>query len=1787
MLVKSEDNDDERTSTRSFDIRDNNDQNPEQKISVIKNVLETSSTFNNDVKNQNYNQENDKGEFPANTKNKNIRWELTNENENGREDILQEKIEDEEYNNKIPTEDMHLDIEGADNTYKESLLNNNVLHYDKNCLDNLKASDLEDLSKFFNRENYTKYIHILFKCALELMTNRDFNDGLFLIFSDKYNFSNLLSDFESQNDFISNSYLADKSVKKTIKTLPLKKSEVSALIINPDFINILIQITQKGNFSYIYRLLIEIQLLIHENEKNSEILASNDDFNSWFIEIIFHSFTMFKSQKLNLLNENLSSSEQNDYVYTISNSNNNQNKNEKAEEKENASPDNCFESQVNPRNASATGATSSGGVNDDLLLDNFLSELNSIFIIGKKIHTKIFSDLFFKTTNNPIKRLNFLLNWAFHLKTYRSVDLFIDDNTLNDFIRIFLDDIFDNIKEFLIPSKDSLKEAGSFSNYISNNSNWENFIAYTILVYEYMTFFNASKNSKFFSFDNEEVTCIPEKIILSLNLNSIKKFEEEQLKKKSSRNSLASDLDFVMVNPSVFIEHRPESLDTSSKQPSTNPDFVPNNTTADVLFEIDDSKINKNFNIKETNEEEMNFINSSDKENINASKNSIPNHHYQREDFNIASEWNDYMLFYKIYQFISKIWLDTSLFTEKIQKKTQSEKDECLIIEYILTKSKRDLFLNNIKILFYTNSWSNEFLLNNKQPGFNNNFNSNKNVNNLHPHMFNTYFHSSVSKFNNPPPNYKHPQIMLALHYPIETSSAGKDVIINSSNTSNYNNKDKDNIVSGTFNYQNSGSKELHGLNNNNPLPSENTNLNNANSRDNLSTSISYFSSNSNQMNKANNIYNIYDIPLIKVINNFFVITINLSKDAKVFSYWMSEYEKFLVFLIFASSNLLKDNIEAYNYYQDNIIDLLLYAICYLLTLNEDMNNYNKNKKGESQGQGQTSSNKREFCEKLMFYHNCSVEDKATFSTAIKNTLIRVFSFMTIIHAKISTLLQKKKKKLNIFSNFMTSKKEDLSQCAVYKFFTEILIDYKDQMLFNSFQYETHSKTHFMVIDEFLKKDATFQVLFNAQQILERKEKIFDMKIYKNIIRIRSQLAEKYVCVEQNQLLKPRNSSIKTLIKDLKVEKAKAFCFAEKAADPVLNPYSCQQSLEFNQNELEKKFEKSFSLLNNKLNHYDNISATSFNKAVPLDIKPEKFLISDIFSNYSVFRVIENSIQKFISDIRDLESDEIKESKNKHLLYKYIKKKFFSWRGFWADKELFFKKPELLKYKVLNHYTSDFATPFLTHLLDIEYYLPKFTSFDPKNLLHNNKKNLDYHICLDIGKILNIDSNQIHQNQLNQNSIIQISKPSNKAKEDKITNNKTTFIFDIYKLTSKEIWKAYIQINQLHENYKLNSEDEYFNNITQNFLKRRSTILNPQSENLYDCCYVKKSHHIKGIFQVNNEGITFRLNLNKLKKSQHLAQMCLNNCHAGSNEQGDSLQQNINNNPNLNLISKTSTTLSIEINDDDVHYDEARKTCVGSYITFHKKDKDKLFRNFPYEDIRFIFKRNYYLRKSGLEIFVSNQSYFFNFRSNKDRDMALKEILANIEYKKEIRSDINYKNFVNATNPNNLVNYNHSGFSGNFYNEKDNIIGYENLYRTLPNSQLSQIKKFSKVEYVSNKIELWSVWKISNFEMLMWMNLLSNRSYSDISQYPVFPWILKNYNKNLNADIIKDLRDFKLPMGIMNVDEKGKGRERMINYLEMYKNTKEDYLKEDSPSLPYFYGHTYSNPMYITHYMTR
>ena len=134
------------------------------------------------------------------------------------------------------------------------------------------------------------------------------------------------------------------------------------------------------------------------------------------------------------------------------------------------------------------------------------------------------------------------------------------------------------------------------------------------------------------------------------------------------------------------------------------------------------------------------------------------------------------------------------------------------------------------------------------------------------------------------------------------------------------------------------------------------------------------------------------------------------------------------------------------------------------------------------------------------------------------------------------------------------------------------------------------------------------------------------------------------------------------------------------------------------------------------------------------------------------------------------------------------------------------------------------------------------------------------------------------------------------------------------------------------------------------------------------------------------------------------------------------------------------------------------------------------------------------------------------------------------------------------------------------------------------------------------------------------MNLFSNRSYNDISQYPIFPWILSNYDDPLNIEKVYydssllslnnsykkeksrseslnegnkkknkieeeyDYRDLKLPMGMLEINEESIKRKN--DFIESYKTLIED--KETfEGTQPYYYGSNYSNPFYVCNFLTR
>ena len=73
----------------------------------------------------------------------------------------------------------------------------------------------------------------------------------------------------------------------------------------------------------------------------------------------------------------------------------------------------------------------------------------------------------------------------------------------------------------------------------------------------------------------------------------------------------------------------------------------------------------------------------------------------------------------------------------------------------------------------------------------------------------------------------------------------------------------------------------------------------------------------------------------------------------------------------------------------------------------------------------------------------------------------------------------------------------------------------------------------------------------------------------------------------------------------------------------------------------------------------------------------------------------------------------------------------------------------------------------------------------------------------------------------------------------------------------------------------------------------------------------------------------------------------------------------------------------------------------------------------------------------------------------------------------------------------------------------------------------------------------WVHREISNFEYLMQLNTIAGRTYNDLSQYPVFPWVLMDYeSEELRLDDPTVYRDLSKPVGALNPDRVEPIRER-------------------------------------------
>ena len=103
----------------------------------------------------------------------------------------------------------------------------------------------------------------------------------------------------------------------------------------------------------------------------------------------------------------------------------------------------------------------------------------------------------------------------------------------------------------------------------------------------------------------------------------------------------------------------------------------------------------------------------------------------------------------------------------------------------------------------------------------------------------------------------------------------------------------------------------------------------------------------------------------------------------------------------------------------------------------------------------------------------------------------------------------------------------------------------------------------------------------------------------------------------------------------------------------------------------------------------------------------------------------------------------------------------------------------------------------------------------------------------------------------------------------------------------------------------------------------------------------------------------------------------------------------------------------------------------------------------------------------------------------------------------------------------------------------------------------------------------WQKGEISNFHYLMLVNTMAGRTFNDLTQYPVFPWVLADYtSEELDLRNPGTFRDLSKPMGAQSAT-------RTADYGMRYKSLAE--IGEQ----PFHYGTHYSSAMIVSSYLIR
>ena len=204
-----------------------------------------------------------------------------------------------------------------------------------------------------------------------------------------------------------------------------------------------------------------------------------------------------------------------------------------------------------------------------------------------------------------------------------------------------------------------------------------------------------------------------------------------------------------------------------------------------------------------------------------------------------------------------------------------------------------------------------------------------------------------------------------------------------------------------------------------------------------------------------------------------------------------------------------------------------------------------------------------------------------------------------------------------------------------------------------------------------------------------------------------------------------------------------------------------------------------------------------------------------------------------------------------------------------------------------------------------------------------------------------------------------------------------------------------------------------------------------------------------------------------------------------------------------------------------------------------------------------IHKRDHLQIQNSLEIFTSNgESYFIVFNPE-TREIIFDQIISNIDA-------------IYSSNPDKKIPI-----------IKPSIINKENIFymkhtplQFLSSSDIEHLmKNHKKKKYCTKKTNYksvldgnsfrdeictyWSKYKITNYDYLILLNTLAGRTFNDLSQYFIFPWIIKGFNKDILNWISSSIyRDLSVPIYACDADiEKIKNKYELLDDEKYHSGT--------------------------------